>query len=86
MTPSYTPLNGTASSKFALRSLISATWGEIKHPTVDQLVLMVLTAADIHGWSNLMLWKKDLKGAFNLLNYNPATVDYLHSSYLTTWS
>ena len=33
---------------------------------------MVLTAADIHGWSNLMLWMKDLKGAFNLLNYNPA--------------
>ena len=50
----YTPL--------ALRSLIAATWGEIKHPTVDQLVLMVLTAADIHGWQNLILWKKDLKG------------------------
>jgi len=70
--PSYTPLNGTALSKPALRSLISTTWGEIKHPTVDQLVLMVLTAVDIHGWSNLLLWKKDLKGAFNLLNYNPA--------------
>jgi hypothetical protein len=34
--------------------------------------MMVLTAANIHGWENLMLWKKDLKGAFNLLNYNPA--------------
>lgn len=68
----YTPLNGTASSKPALRHLIESTWGEIKHPTVDQLVLMVLTAADIHGWNNLTLWKKDLKGAFNLLNYNPA--------------
>ena len=67
----YTPLNGTPSSKPALRDLIAATWGEIKHPTVDQLVLMVLTAADIHGWQNLILWKKDLKGAFNLLNYNP---------------
>lgn len=69
--PSYTPLNGTAASKSALRLLISSTWGDIKHPTVDQLVLMVLTAADIHGWPNLILWKKDLKGAFNLLNYNP---------------
>ena len=56
----YTPLNGTPSSKPALRSLTAATWGEIKHPTVDQLVLMVLTAADIHGWQNLILWKKDL--------------------------
>jgi hypothetical protein len=32
---------------------------------------MVLTAADVHGWDELVLWKKDLKGAFNLLNYNP---------------
>jgi len=31
---------------------------------------MVLTAADVHGWKELVLWKKDLKGAFNLLNYN----------------
>ena len=69
---SYTPLNGTTESKPALRNKIEATWGEIKHPTVDQLVLMVLTAADIHGWNNIILWKKDLKGAFNLLNYNPA--------------
>jgi len=33
---------------------------------------MVLTASDINGWDSLILCKKDLKGAFNLLNYNPA--------------
>jgi len=70
--PTYTPLNGTANSKDALRTLISATWGEIKHPTIVQLVQMVLSASDTHGWDALILWKKDLKGAFNLLNYNPA--------------
>ena len=70
--PTYTPLNGTANSKDALRTLISFTWGEIKHPTIMQLVNMVLSAADAHGWDALILWKKDLKGAFNLLNYNPA--------------
>ena len=32
---------------------------------------MVLTSADIYGWNNIILWKKDLKGAFNLLNNNP---------------
>ncbi len=32
---------------------------------------MVLTSADLHGWDDIILWKKDLKGAFNLLNYNP---------------
>ena len=67
----YTPLNGTPDSKDALRRDIARVWGEIKHPTVVQLVLMVLTAADVHGWAELVLWKKDLKGAFNLLNYNP---------------
>jgi hypothetical protein len=67
----YTPLNGTSASKDALRQVIADSWGEIKHPTIVQLVRMVLTAADIHGWDNIILWKKDLKGAFNLLNYNP---------------
>jgi len=69
---SYTPLNGTYETKDDLRDRIAATWGEIKHPTIVQLVLMVLAAVDIHGWNSLVLWKKDLKGAFNLLNYNPA--------------
>ena len=70
--PNFSPLNGTPQSKDALRDLIAATWGEIRHPTIVQLVLMVLHAADTHGWTALVLWKKDLKGAFNLLNYNPA--------------
>jgi len=64
----YTPLNGTSASKAALRQVIADSWGET---TIVQLVRMVLTAADIHGWENIILWKKDLKGAFNLLNYNP---------------
>jgi hypothetical protein len=66
--PSYTPLNGSAHDKAALRDTIKAQWGEIKNPTVDQLVVMELTLADTHGWDNIVLWKK---GAFNLLNYNP---------------
>jgi len=69
--PTFTPLNGSAHDKDELRAAIALKWGEIKHPTVDLLVKMVLTAADIHGWDNIILWKKDLKGAFNLLNYNP---------------
>ena len=67
----FTPLNGSPQDKDQLRADIALQWGEIKHPTVDQLVNMVLTSADIHGWDNIILWKKDLKGAFNLLNYNP---------------
>jgi hypothetical protein len=66
--PTFTPLNGSALDKDQLRATIALKWGEIKHPTVDQPVEMVLTSADIHDWSNILL--KDLKGAFNLLNYN----------------
>ena len=69
--PKFTPLNGSAHDKDQLRTAIALKWGEIKHPTVDQLVHMALIAADIHGWDHIILWKKDLQGAFNLLNYNP---------------
>jgi len=64
--PSMEPL------KAMLCELIATTWGEIRHPSIVQLVLMILHAADTHGWKEMVLWKKDLKGAFNLLNYNPA--------------
>ena len=67
----FTPLNGSAHDKDLLRDTIKSKWGEIRHPTVELLVKMVLTAADKYGWNNIILWKKDLKGAFNLLNYNP---------------
>ena len=53
--PTYIPLNGTAASKETLRAVIATQWGEIRHPTVVQLVLMVLTAADVHGWDQLIL-------------------------------
>ena len=58
--PEFTPLNGSAHDKDQLRAAIALKWGEIKHPTVDQLLKMVLTAADIHGWDKIILRKKDL--------------------------
>ena len=42
-------VNGTSDSKDALRHDIAQALGQIKHPTVVRLVLMVLTAADVHG-------------------------------------
>ena len=60
--PAYTPLNGTSDTKNALRRDIAEAWGKIKHPTVVQLVLMVLTAADVHGWDELV--EKGSKGGF----------------------
>lgn len=43
---SFTPLNGSAHDKDQLRDTIRLQWGDIKHPTVELLVKMVLTAAD----------------------------------------
>jgi hypothetical protein len=47
-------------------------WGTIKHPTLIDLVLMVLKIVDKHGWENVELWKTDLAGAFNLMDFNAA--------------
>ena len=54
--PTFTPLNGSAQDKDQLRDAIALKWGEIKHPTVDQLVNMVLTAADIQSIANGLLF------------------------------
>ena len=46
-------------------------WGAIEHPTIKDLVLMILEAADEHGWENITLWKADLKNAFGLMFVKP---------------
>ena len=58
----FTPLNGSVREKDKLRDTIEQQWGAIRNS---------VKTADLHGWDNIILWKKDLKGAFNLLNYNP---------------
>ena len=42
-------------------------WGDIEHPTVIDLVQMLVQAANIYGWDNIVMWKGDLKGAYTLL-------------------
>lgn len=56
-------------------------WGKIEHPT---LIDIVKTIADFWEqtkksdpsakWSDLMLWKMDLKGAYTLLSFHPDNV------------
>ena len=66
------PLNGATSvDRFAVTSACEAAYGEIKHPTLSELALMVLAMADRHGWDDLVLWKMDLQGAFTLLWIHP---------------
>ena len=46
-------------------------WGEIRHPSLSDLMEMVLLQVDIAGWEDLTLWKMDLANAFGLLFIKP---------------
>lgn len=67
------PLNGDpGSTRDAHKAALESEWGTIHHPTLTALMRMVLSMAARHGWDDLLLWKKDLQGAFNLLWIHPA--------------
>jgi hypothetical protein len=42
-------------------------WGAINHPTIHDLVNLIIRNASKYGWEQIILWKMDLKGAFGLL-------------------
>ena len=50
-----------------VQQAVRELWGEVVHPTLTDLALMILRVADTYGWDKIMLWKMDLKGAFGLL-------------------
>jgi len=50
------------------KELVDEEFGKIVHPTIIQLIYMIFQVADEFGWHNVVLWKKDLRGAFTLLN------------------
>ena len=58
-------------------------WGEIELPTIDTVVIMILeffTAELLRDpaskWSDLRLWKTDLRGAYQLLSVRPDNAKY----------
>ncbi len=72
--PESDALNGTGKDgKDAVRRAIAEEWGSILHPTLESLVKMVLEMVDKHGSKNLVLWKKDLASAFNLMDFDAAS-------------
>jgi hypothetical protein len=53
-------------------------WGPIEHPTIDDIAVMILDFWDevlrddpAAGWSDLVMWKMDLKGAYTLMDVRP---------------
>ena len=56
--------------KERVRQQMIREWGAINHPTVNDLALMIWAAMCKFGADNLELWKLDLAGAFNLLDFH----------------
>lgn len=55
-------------------------WGIIEHPTISDLVLMILEyfqSLDNGDWNDLVLWKLDLKGAYTLLTFKSDEIKYM---------
>ena len=70
---------GGALNSEAVKVLGQASWGDVRHPTVDCLVAMILRQLKRSSgdWSRLVLWKMDLKGAFTLMFIHPESVRLL---------
>ena len=68
-----TPLNTEATTAIA-----AELYGAIKHPTIAEIVRMMMSfwekALESNSavqWSHLRLWKMDLRGAYTLLSFRP---------------
>ena len=60
------------------RENIVAKMGEIVLPTVVMLARAICRMAEkLGGWNRIRLWKRDLKGAFTLIDFDPASVRLL---------
>jgi hypothetical protein len=56
-------------------------YGEIRHPTIDDIAVMIYDFwVEAKGrdpsvsWSNMRIWKMDLRGAYTLLSFRPEDV------------
>lgn len=71
-------VDGTPLNTEETKDAASAYYGAIVHPTIEDIAAMVgtfwartLLANPVEPWSNIKLWKMDLKGAYTLLSYRP---------------
>ena len=58
---------GTALNTKYVKAFVKAMYGDIDPVQIEELVAMVVEQAERVGWDNVVLWKMDLKGAFNLI-------------------
>ena len=75
--PSNAPKGQSALNDRELHGALEEMWGPIKHPTLEDICLMILEMVDKYGWDDITLWKMDLKGAFTLMFFKEEVVKYL---------
>jgi len=51
-----------------VKILTAQRWGQIIHPTIEDIARMILAAESRYGRESLVVWKMDLSGAYTLLN------------------
>ena len=76
-----TYVDGTALNAEEATKEAGEYYGPIRHPTIDDIAVMIMDFFTAHGtnhsgkeWSDLRIWKMDLKGAYNLLSFRPNDV------------
>jgi len=67
-----TPLNTEE-----VKVLTAQRWGQIVHPTIEDIARMILAAELKYGRESLVVWKMDLSGAYTLLNIMTSCVRLL---------
>ena len=64
--------HGQAFNTKRVKEIVKALYGEIDPVQIDRLMKMILEQVErVGGWASLVIWKMDLKGAFNLIFFRP---------------
>eukprot|EP01041_Mallomonas_annulata_P009830 gene9830-20447_t len=80
MDPSFSESGVKSLNSPQTKDLVKQAWGTIQHPTLIDLVDMILDMTDRYGMVDVALWKQDLSNAFGLLDVHPESARLVASS------
>jgi hypothetical protein len=74
---SYDNHRGGLINTDAARDVLRGIYGDIHPAQLTDIVTMIQRQADLHGWENIVLWKMDLLGAYNLIFFKASDAGLL---------